>query len=313
MVYEIQIITAVSNGLLTELDQRFCWLEERGYSLARTVNHDSSADRLFLDIKLIGTCPESPFRNEDMVYIFKHQLSEFLAEHIVRDWEPILVWKETCKRNRQIVPTDRQIVYDKACTFLKHCNSSESLNLLMNYGRKNRMVHKIMDYLYSHSELSLEGFIQFCMRDYLTEIRFAVDLAHEELKNEQEYNEFVKLLRYFVDTQPSRIYEVNLLIDKHGNYVLWDGNGDELNGDLLHYYMDDLLVNNISLDDVLVSILITVAPRNIILHNVDGGSNSEPVRMIRNVFEERIHECRGCDRCSPPLNDYQISPYSSEP
>ena len=71
----------------------------------------------------------------------------------------------------------------------------------------------------------VEGFINFCLQDYLTEIRFAVELAVEERKNEKEYNDFVTLLRYFVDTQVPKINEVNIMMDENGLFNMWDGSG----------------------------------------------------------------------------------------
>ncbi|MBP1762261.1 MAG: hypothetical protein H6Q64_1803, partial [Firmicutes bacterium] len=44
------------------------------------------------------------------------------------------------------------------------------------------------------------------------------------------------------------------------------------------------------------SILITVSPRRIVLHNASS-DYSEPVKIIRQVFGERIKECEGCERC----------------
>jgi hypothetical protein len=61
--------------------------------------------------------------------------------------------------------------------------------------------------------------------------------------------------------------------------------------------MDDLLLNDINLDDVLISILITVVPRRIVLHNIGDAEKSESVKMIRGVFGDRITECKGCERC----------------
>ncbi|HHW62045.1 MAG TPA: hypothetical protein GX404_09095 [Syntrophomonadaceae bacterium] len=313
MVYELFISTAVSNGELpAKLSERFYWLEEKGYSFILEEQY-RNAEQVSFRVRLVGSNPELPFRDEDMIYIFKHQLAEFMAEHVVYDWEPLLVWKEICKKSRQLSPGDRPVVYEKASSFLKNCNQNESLNLLMNYGRKNRIAHKIMDYLYSNNILFIEGFIQFCMREYLNEIRFAVDLACEELKSEKEYNEFVQLLRYFVDTQPSYIIEVNLFIDKQGNYILWDEDGKRLDDDLINYYLEDLLVPDITLDDILISILITIAPRRIILHRTGDEILNESVKMIQQVFAERIQECRGCKHCKGLLRDLQSGPYSFEP
>ncbi|HWQ76310.1 MAG TPA: putative sporulation protein YtxC, partial [Syntrophomonas sp.] len=225
------------------------------------------------------------------------QVSEFLAEHILHDWEDRMVRREISKRVRHIESQDQEVILRKAIEFLQHCNSNDSINLLFNYGRKNKISHKIMDHIYSHDKLVIEGLINFCMQDYLNELRFAVDLACEELNNEKEYNDFVKLLRYFVDNQTPRTREVNLLMDKDGLFFLWDGDGVDIDEKIINYYSNEMLYNDISLDDILVSILITISPRRIILHNT-ANENSEPVKIIRQVFGERIRDCTGCERCA---------------
>jgi len=297
MIYELEIATAAENNmLLEEFTQRFGWLQERGFSLgvARVAYEDTNT--LLVNMSLQGDNNDLFLREDDIVYIFKHQVAEFLAEHIMRDWEEKLIWKEIIKKSRRIPVEDQAVIRDKAIDFLKSCNGNESLNLLLNYGRKNKISHKIMDYIYAHDNLVIEGLINFCMPDYLSELRFAVDLACEELRNEKEYNDFVKLLRYFVDTQPSRIQEVNLQMDRNGLFCLWDGHGINIEESFLNQYASDVFLDEISLDDLLVSILITISPKRIILHNSEQ-KNSEPVMMIRKVFGERIRDCQGCERC----------------
>ena len=307
MIYELQIATAAEeNLLLEEFSQRFCWLRERGYLLGVSRVANEQSNTLFVNLRLQGNNNDLFLKEDDIIYIFKHQISEFLAEHILRDWEEKILLKEINRKSRRISPEDQKYVLYKAIDFLRRCNDNESLNLLLNYGRKNKISHKIMDYIYSNNSLVIEGLINFCMPDYLNELRFAVDLASEELRNEKEYNNFVKLLRYFVDTQPPRLHEVNLLMDKEGLFYIWDGDGANLQEKFTNYYCNDVLINDISLDDMLVSILITVSPKRIILHNA-GEQEVESVRMIREVFADRIKDCDGCERCltNGPDNDWK--------
>ncbi|MDD4802281.1 MAG: putative sporulation protein YtxC [Syntrophomonas sp.] len=297
MLYELKITTvADSTPFMEQLRDKFTWLEQQGYSLEVIDLAPEPGNNLLAELRLENNKNAPAYREEDIIYIFKHQVSEFLADHIVRDWEKKLIWKEINKKSRHISVEDQVLILDKAENFIKRSNSNESLNLLRNYGRKNKITHKIFDYIYYHHVLVLEGFIRFCMQDYQTEIRFAVDLACEELKNEKEYNEFVRLLRYFVDTQTPLIKEVNILIDKRGRFYLWDGNGVTIEEKNINCYINDMIFGELNLDDILVSILITVAPLQIILHN-SINSRSETVKVIRNVFAERIRECKGCERC----------------
>ena len=55
-----------------------------------------------------------------------------------------------------------------------------------------------------------------------------------------------------------------------------------------------------NLDDVLISILITIAPRWIIMHNTADMVDTESVLMIKEVFKDRFKVCRGCERCCRP-------------
>lgn len=299
MMYELQISLSGENpNFWDSLDKRFAWMEERGYRLELDNNYDVEHEMYYVKLALQGSNNNTVFRDEDVIYIFKHQISELLAEHIIKDWEKRLIYKEMKRKGRNIFSADKEIIFEKAQNFLKSCSESKSLNLLMNFGRKNKIAHKIMDYIYNNDKLVIEGFINFCMHDYLSEIKFAVDIACEEVKNEKEYNEFIKLLRYFVDEQVPKVDEVNLLMD-NGLYYLWDGNGIDIEENYMQYYLDDILRNEINLDDIIISILITISPRKIILHNTDEARGKDMVEVIKNVFKERISICKGCKRCNP--------------
>ncbi|HPF20232.1 MAG TPA: putative sporulation protein YtxC [Syntrophomonas sp.] len=297
MIYKMQIATLAEENLLwDDFSHRFGWLRERGFVLQINREVCPNSNTLLLDLVIEGDNNDLFMKDEDIVYIFKHQISEFLAEHILHDWENKMVRREISKRTRHLNGEELKIVWHKAMDFLQRCNTNDSINLLFNYGRKNKISHKIMDHIYHYDKLVIEGLINFGMQDYWNELRFAVDLACEELNNEKEYNDFVRLLRYFVDTQTPRMPEVNLRMDQDGLFFLWDGNGADIDEKIINYYSNELLYNDISLDDILVSILITISPRRIILHN-SNSDNSEPVKVIRQVFGERIKDCGGCERC----------------
>ncbi|NLB88098.1 MAG: hypothetical protein GX790_02560 [Syntrophomonadaceae bacterium] len=303
MLYEYQVATTQdSNYIVNEFENRLKWLQQKGYSLNIDALNNNKFYSLY-KLKLQGVKPDNVFREEDILYIFKHQMSEVLAEHIIKDWEKKLLWKEIMRTCKKHTLEEKKIIFEKSDDFLKRCNDNESLNFLINYSRKNKMAHRILEHINSSNLIVIEGFINFCLKDYLNEIRFAVDLAVEELRNEKEYNEFVKLLRYFVDTQVPKSYEVNLMMNGKGIFYLWDAQGSSIEDKYINYYLDDMLLDEINLDDILISILITIAPRRIILHNVLDYVNTDAVEVIRNVFQEKISICSGCERCRSYLQE----------
>lgn len=298
MVYELQVITMREKNRLGELiSERLQWIKQRGYEVEIiSAPLDEDSDSLVFKLHLTNQ-PESVFQIDDIIYICKHQLAEAIAEHIVTSWESRLLWREIQRTCRSVPPQDKERLLAKAQEFIKCCHSSESLNMLMNFGRKSRISSRIMGYIDEAPQLVVEGFITFWMQDYMTEIKFAVEVAVEELRNEKEYNEFVNLLRYFVETQPAKVQEVNLLMGRNGVFYLWDSAGTKIDESYMDYYLEDMLMEEIDLDDVLVSILVTIAPRRIIIHESNAVASKESVTMIRNVFQERIVTCPGCERC----------------
>ncbi|NLJ72941.1 MAG: hypothetical protein GX333_08025 [Syntrophomonadaceae bacterium] len=297
MFYEYQVTTMKdSNYIMTGFTEHLKWLRERGFCL-NIDNYDNNQLSQTYHLELHGKSYENIYNDADIIFIFKHQMAQVLAEHIIDDWEDNLLWKEVVKTCKAIPNEEKREVYFKASNFMKNYNDNAALNMLVRYNRKNKLAHHLLDYIHNSKLMVLEGFINFCLADYLEEIRIAVDLAFEEYKNEQEYNEFVKLLRYFVDTQLPKSNEVNLLMANNGIFYLWDEEGVAIEDKYINYYLDDILLDDINLDDILISILITVAPRHIVLHNVSAYYQNEAVKAIQRVFDDKISFCDSCERC----------------
>ncbi|HWP95718.1 MAG TPA: putative sporulation protein YtxC [Syntrophomonadaceae bacterium] len=304
MIYEFQVGTSVGgSSLIEEFQNRLRWIKQRGFTLDIEIRENQESGIDLIRFCLEGKNQDRVFRDEDIRHIFRHQLAESLAEHIVVSWEEKLLWKEVARSHRKSSPTEKEAILEKARDILHNSKNSESLNLLLSFGRKTRIIQRLLEHIKDHGHLDLEGFITFCLQDFLTELKYAVELAFEEKKNEKEYSDFVSLLRYFVDSQFSKMEEVNLMVKSDGLFYLWDGSGVPIEEKYINYYMDEMLTNEVSLDDVLVSILITIAPLHIILHNTGAAGSSEPVMMIRNVFGDRISECPGCERCHPQIRE----------
>lgn len=159
--------------------------------------------------------------------------------------------------------------------------------------RHNQILGLVNEYLNSNSQLFLEGFLRFRLKNYFRELKEAVERAVENYVVEQEYHEFIRLLRYFVEMQEPKIEEVHILIrDKQSFYILDEDkkpiNPDQLKGILIELNPD------IDYEDLLLSALITVAPRRLILHVV---TPIEVIETIANVFQKRATFCSGCSLC----------------
>ena len=117
-------------------------------------------------------------------------------------------------------------------------------NLVYCMNKMNNVIEKIKGCLEENSEININGFIRFRMKELREDIENIIDKVIESYMVEKEYREFVKLLKYFVDIQESKIDEVNILIDEIGNYSIKDKNKE----DIFNEFMKELVECRIDTD-----------------------------------------------------------------
>ena len=94
----------------------------------------------------------------------------------------------------------------------------------------NEIIDKIKVCIEENNEFNINGFLLFRMKDLRLNIEVLIDRVIENYIIDNEYEEFIRLLKYFVNIQDSKLSEVNLTIQSLGEYSLTDGEGkDKLN------------------------------------------------------------------------------------
>lgn len=162
----------------------------------------------------------------------------------------------------------------------------------------NNIIDKIKDCIEENKKININGFITFRMRELREDIEEIIDKVVEKYMVEKEYKEFIRLLKYFVDIQESKIEEVNLIVQPLGGYIVTDGSGE----DIFSLFLKDLSECKFGVDsnveDIIISGLITNAPNHIIIHKKEESTNKEFIDTILSVFGSRVTLCNGCEICT---------------
>lgn len=165
--------------------------------------------------------------------------------------------------------------------------------------RKNDIIEKIKKCIEENQEINIEGFLTFRMKEIMEDLESISDKVVERYMVEKEYNEFIKLLKYFVDIQESKIEEVNIIILEDGSYSIKDKEGKDIFNEFLSEIMDYRVVNpSVNIEDVIISGLITNSPKKIIIHRDYNCTNKEILETIKNVFTDRVEMCDNCKMCN---------------
>ncbi len=155
--------------------------------------------------------------------------------------------------------------------------------------------------------LNVDGLVRFRVKDYLFAIDHSIHDMVEQFLADREYEEFVSMLRYMLDTQPPNEQVLHVF---YTNDRVWitDSVGelvrDTAVADVAARASDG---DEVNAEDLAMSILITRAPCRIVIHDMSIAapwpSFSETVEK---VFVGRASRCDNCSTCRELLENTDV-------
>ncbi|WP_067930602.1 sporulation protein YtxC [Alicyclobacillus kakegawensis] len=157
--------------------------------------------------------------------------------------------------------------------------------------------------------LYVEGLVRFRGRRYLQGLQIAMEEMVEQVLADQEYEEFVALLRYVLDVQQPSRQRLHVFCADERVWICDDG------GELVRDQEVSLAAaqacpgENVNGEDLAMSILITRSPEQIVIHDL---STRAPwpsfAETVERVFLERSLRCGDCPTCRRLRENGEIAP-----
>lgn len=238
----------------------------------------------------------------DFINIFKYCIANSLYEYIRHVEEPNFI--------QQIISTDyyyfdvreRVEIYKNSLNVLKEENKDIFLFKDSKYSMKSKIMNDLNNYLNNNVEININGFILFRLKDYLLELNDTVEKAVEDFLVDKEYNEFIKLLKYFVDIQEDKHDTIHVVFYKENEFHIYDRHNRLINDEYISNIAIEFSENEINEEDLLISRLITLAPNEIYVHKLSSDEDTGILKTIEKIFPNSIHYCTGCDLCNVKIN-----------
>ncbi len=232
---------------------------------------------------------------DDFVNILLNCVANALSDIIINYCEPILIQKIIKEDYFYFSKKEQSRIYDLTQRILNFSEADGKDSIFFQIKRKDFVLHKLLEYLQENNVIVLDGFLDFRLKKYISQLENAVDDAVDEYLMEKEYNEFIKLLRYFVNLQESKRNLINIVIKNNKLFLL-----DDQNIMIEKDKAFDIIAKenpDINADDIIVSTLINIAPKKIIIHGFTGKEKCEVINALFNIFEGKIAFCDHCDIC----------------
>lgn len=287
MEHSVQLGTQHYHASLSQCLQEL----QKQEALPLHINETLQGKRWLIECQFSLPTDEMPARQEPTVKkIFQYYLADAVAETILSSWEQEHI-KRRLAQKYKLKKEEREVVLAKVLARLDEREDNGGKT-----SRKKGLMSQILICLESSAVFDIEGFLHFRGREYKGALNKTIDYIVDEYMLEQEYVEFIELLKSFVDMQKPRLETLHVVISARGRFNLYDDKGNYVTDEYLTDYHPNNTIQDISYDDLLISALIAVSPRQVVMHVKSAGAE-DTLHSIRQVFGDRVSFCTGCSLC----------------
>ncbi|MGE5578479.1 MAG: sporulation protein YtxC [Bacillota bacterium] len=230
-------------------------------------------------------------QGQDVLRDIKDAVASGLSHVVIDEYERVLVQRLIDENYAYLSSGDREALRRKVTLRLNGKQSGRRIGLAERNRRKSRVWAKLAEYLEKENELVLEGFITFRLKDYLEDLFDTVEKTAEDYLTEREYQEFLRLLRYFMARQKDAATEVNV-VRRGDSYSVLDHNMEPVSGEVGTFLKNPPGGFALGVDDLIVSAVVTLAPQRMVWHGPH--DNSPCYDLLKDLLEDRMAHCPGC-------------------
>ncbi len=234
----------------------------------------------------------------EKIQSFYMVLSQTIAKSIMKFYELKLTKKILISNYFYFSDIDRKTILDSCIELLEESMEEKQY-------RQEIIYSALYDYIINNKYIVIDGFVNFRLRKYIKTLDEIVDIAVDKFVVEREYNEFISLLRLYINSKEAIEPVVHLIYHDQESVLLnkqkqiLDTSSDVFDAK----YLSDI---SFSSNDYALNALLSLLPGKIYVHLIDG-EEDEFVNTLKLIFENRIYICRDCAIC----NLYKIQKYGA--
>ena len=224
----------------------------------------------------------------EKISFFDEKLSSIITDTILKFYKEKMIKKIINFDYFYFEEYEKKIIIQNCCEIIE---SSEYEQI----SKEKEYIHEaVLQYVIENKSMILEGFVNFRIKEYIKYLDSIVDIAINKYIIEKEYNEFISLLRMYINSKKSNIKNLHLIYGKSELTILDENkNIVPLCKEIYNAkFLSDIIFSE---NDYALNTLLTLLPQRIEIHLLD--SEDEFIKTVKLIFEDRVYICRECNIC----------------
>ena len=224
----------------------------------------------------------------EKISFFDEKLSSIITDTILKFYKEKMIKKIINFDYFYFEEYEKKIIIQNCCEIIE---SSEYEQI----SKEKEYIHEaVLQYVIENKSMILEGFVNFRIKEYIKYLDSIVDIAVNKYIIEKEYNEFISLLRKYINSKKSNIKNLHLIYGKSELTILDENkNIVPLCKEIYNAkFLSDIIFSE---NDYALNTLLTLLPQRIEIHLLD--SEDEFIKTVKLIFEDRVYICRECNIC----------------
>ena len=216
-------------------------------------------------------------------------LTDILTNTIMLYYEPLLIRKLLNYHYFYFEDFEKKII-EQSCYEYIILEENKTIKY-----RKDEIWTSLLQYINENKYMILDGFVTFRLENYIKTLEEIVDFSVQQYVVEKEYNDFINLLRLYIDSKPPEASLVHLIYT-NGETILLDKNKKTIKLDDNLFNVNYLSDITFSSNDYALNALLTLLPKKIEIH-LCSGYEDEFINTLKLIFGTRIFICTDCNLC----------------
>lgn len=216
------------------------------------------------------------------------KISEIITEFIICNYENNIIKKIVYSDYPYFSNKEKDNIITKTIDIIAPNDNNDLAKTLIILKRRFLIKQSILNFISENSYINLSGFIQFRLIEYKKLLSDLVEKVINDLKIQNEYNEFIAMLKFFVDTQKNRVSKLHIIFEENGEYTILNECNKNITTDCFKDFLNDSQNHSLSNEDLLISSLITLAPKKIIVHLAGNSYNKKILNTIEQIFTNKV-------------------------